>query len=235
MSEIIMPMQFFGLGDIIWEQTIIRNLMKKNDRVLWPVEPQFVEGLNRAYPDFMFIDYNSIKIDWTKNIEHYAFGMKVLPIRWADTICRVPYNSCMKSKYMLYGMDWKNWKEKAMWHRDTEKENELIKKLEVDVSSNYNFINKYFRSDNTGVAAVNVNNGYRNIEMEILPDFSLFDWAPIIENATEIHTVSTSIIYILELLKLKAQKVDIYCRKPDERNLNNVEYILTSHNYVQHL
>ena len=132
-------------------------------------------------------------------------------------------------------MDWHKWKDKAMWQRDANKENDLIKRLKINDGEEYNLINNHFRTNNTGVTDIKINNGQRNIELAILPGFSLFDWAKVIENATEIHTVSTSIIYILELLQLKAKHVGIYPRKPDESNLQNIEYILTSHNYTHHL
>jgi hypothetical protein len=53
--------------------------------------------------------------------------------------------------------------------------------------------------------------------------YSLFDWAAVMEQAVEIHTVSTSIIYLLELLHLRAH---IYIRRPDERSHSYYDYLL---------
>jgi hypothetical protein len=58
--------------------------------------------------------------------------------------------------------------------------------------------------------------------MDILDGFTLFDWSKIIENASEIHTVSTSNLFLLETLTLKADKINIYPRKPRENNLDGI-------------
>jgi hypothetical protein len=54
----------------------------------------------------------------------------------------------------------------------------------------------------------------------------------VIEKASEIHTVGTSINYIIELLELKAKEVVLYKRLPDETHYQNYDYILKRHNYI---
>ena len=39
--------------------------------------------------------------------------------------------------------------------------------------------------------------------MQFLNDITLFDWCKVIENASEIHTVETSLNYIIEKLDIK--------------------------------
>lgn len=228
----ICPVQKWGLGDIIYEMTLVKLF---NAPVTWVVEPAFFVGLQRAYPEITFTTQPPYGYDDTKRNEYEVNGCKFLPLRWADVILNVPYTHCMKAKYMLYGLDWRIWRDNAMWTRDAEQENALQAFLGISDGEHYNLINRTFRSNNTGKAAIIVENGLRNIEMSTLDGFSLFDWAKIIENATEIHTVSTSIIYILELLELKAECVDLYVRRPDEVDFRNIEYILERHKYVYHL
>lgn len=232
---IVIPNQTFGLGDIIFEHTLVRELVTNEDRVIWPVSPALTEGLNRAYPDFTFVDMNVLRLNLERKEEFEMNGSRILPLRYADMILKVPYHMCMKSKYMLYGKNWEDWKRQAMWQRDTAKEQALYDALELKEGEQYNLINRYFRTDFSGVADINIDNGLRNIDMQSYQGFSLFDWAKVIESATQIHTVSTSIIYILELLTVKALQVDLYLRKPDEKDFRNAEYILQSHKYVQHL
>lgn len=227
----IIPNQYFGIGDIIFEQTVVRNIAG-GEPIIWPVMPQFVEGLQRAYPDIAFCDMHSLSLDYNRKDEYTIRDMRVLPLRWADSICKVPYTDCMASKYLLYDMDWQTWKEKAMWQRDTEREEKL--KALLQLPKEYNLINRTFGSESQLKAAINVENGLTNIYMRTVPGFSLFDWAGIIQGATHIHTVSTSIIYVLELLKLKASEVHMYPRHPIEAHFKNVDYILQSHKYVLH-
>jgi hypothetical protein len=69
--------------------------------------------------------------------------------------------------------------------------------------------------------------------MDILDGFTLFDWSKIIENASEIHTVATSNLFLLETLNLKANKVNIYPRRPRENNLDGIsEFVNKNFNLI---
>lgn len=229
---IIVPNQFFGIGDVIFEQTVVRKLAGDNE-IVWPVEPQFLDGLTRAYPDIKFVDKNTFPLNYDRRDEYESHDMRILPLRWADVILKVPYTECMKAKYMLYDMDWQNWRVHAMWKRDGQKEYDL--RILLKLPPKYNLINRTFGSQSQLKAATKVDNGLPNIDMRTIEGFSLFDWAYVMENATEIHTVSTSIIYLLEMLNLKAECVNLYPRKPIEHDFKNVDYILQKHYYVCHL
>lgn len=225
----VIPLQFFGIGDISFTISLVTKIAQGN-KVVWPVLPQFVEGLNRAYPQFTFIDYSNFHIDYdTKiqkevNIKSYG-DCVLLPIRWADSIQRVPYSSVMRAKYEMYGLDFREWYNDAMWVRDKKKERELRKKVgKGDI-----IVNRFFRSDSSGCAQIDI----KGIEMSSIDGFSLFDWTGILLEAKEIHTVSTSIIYLLEMLPITAE-IHLYLRKPDEHDFKNIEYILQRHKYVLH-
>jgi hypothetical protein len=75
----------------------------------------------------------------------------------------------------------------------------------------------------------------RNIEMEPVEGFTMMDWYLVIMAASSIHTVGTSIIYLLELLNLKKEtQIHIYLREPDEKDFANYEYIMKKHSYIFH-
>lgn len=88
--------QYFGLGDIIWEQTLVKAIADVKP-VIWPVMPQFVEGLNRAYPDITFVDMNLLKLDYNRNYEYEFAGAKILPMvvrpKGSTLILRPPSSS----------------------------------------------------------------------------------------------------------------------------------------------
>jgi hypothetical protein len=235
-TTFLVPLQYFGIGDIIFSQTAVRDYADGR-KILWPAMPHFVEGLNRAYPDITFIDYNLLNINYENRDRIVRDNMEIIPLRFSDSICKVPYHHCMKSKYWFFGKKWEQWKEKAMWQRDTARESLLYRDVIGDNDTPYRLINDYFGSEKNKMRT-NINltpkEGIRDIHMSHLEGFSLFDWAMLLQNATEIHTVSTSIIYILELLDLKAKNIDIYIRKPVESSHANYEYILQRHNYILH-
>lgn len=228
---VITPLQAFGIGDVMFCITLAREWIAKGNEVLWGVVPHFVDDLQRAYPDITFVDYRTLPIDYKRQDEYDYYPpngkymYRVIPLRWSVEICKVPYKDCMKSKYLMFKKDWETWKENAMFTRDHDKEQELYDK--VVKSDSYKVVNRYFRTDSA--RAVNI--PCTGVDMP-LQGYSLFDWAKVLENAEEIHTVSTSIIYLLELLQLKAKKVYIYKRSPDEKNHDNYSYILKSHNYA---
>lgn len=230
---IIVPIQRWGIGDIIYEQTVVRKVANGNS-ILWPVEPHFVDGLSRAYPDITFSDGSKMDIDFERRDDYVQNAMRFLPLRWADSIMKVPYTACMASKYSLYHQDYRIWKERAMWHRDTVKEDELFEVLGCN-NGPYNLINRFFGSDSQLQVTINVNNECQNIEMKTIQGFSLFDYAKVMENADNLHLVSSSTIYLTEQLELKAKEVHLYCRRPIEYNFANIDYLLEKHKYVFHL
>ncbi len=52
--------------------------------------------------------------------------------------------------------------------------------------------------------------------MRQIPGYTMLDWAKVIINAKEIHTVETSVVYMFEALPLKAKEIHIYPRVPYE-------------------
>ena len=229
----VVPIQYFGLGDVIFEQTAVRRIAGE-DKIIWPVESQYIEGLSRAYPDIIFLDKDFMTIDYNRKDDYIIGGIRVIPFRWADQILGLPYTECMSSKYTLVGQDWKTWKEKAMWARYTARENSLYEYLGLHGVQEYTLINRFWGSNSQFCAAIPPQQGFV-VEMGSIRGYSLFDWQKVIQNATHIHTASTSILYILEMLELKAKEVHLYSRKPIEPHFDNVSYLFERHKYVLHV
>ncbi len=237
MSKLLVN-QPFGAGDLAWEQTLVRRWAKGRE-IIWPIFDHFVPGFSRAFPDIKWLPFskttfNSNRLDhYTEDIPGYG-ECEVIPLRHADTIMKVTYDRCMESKYLWANMDYREWKEQAMWKRDEEKENELFELLGCH-QGEYNLINCIFGSYSQLSRGIKVHNGLLNVHMTTIEPYSLFDYAKVIENASTINVVSSSILYLLELLDLKAKVVDLYCRTPIEKNFDTVKYILEKHKYNLHL
>lgn len=238
---IIAPLQYFGTGDIHFCQTIANKWVDEGYEVVWGALPHFVDGLNRAFPRVKFVDYRTLPIDYNRMDEHDSNGYRVIPLRWSVELMGVPYKDCMKSKYMLFDMDWQDWRKGAMWQRDEVKEMNLaniaLRKYFAGTeiaNAPYNLINDTFGSELKNKVRIDVINGLPNIYMSAIEGYSLFDWSLLIENATEIHTVSTSIIYILEMLDLKVPEIHLYNRPIAGQGFDNIDYILQKHKYIFH-
>ena len=225
-------LQPHGLGDHIFCQSLIKQIADL-DSIVWPVLPQFIEGLKRAYPDVFWVPTGIIDRSLEgMRIDRVVNGNRVIPIRYADTINRTPYKDCMKAKYEMYGLDWNTWKD-FTFERTLDHETRLFYEvLKLKDGEPFRLVNRRFTSNESKVVSIPNSKEIRNIEMSSIPGFSLFDWSMVIEKATEIHTVGTSINYIIELLELKAKEVVLYKRLPDERNYENYDYILKRQNYI---
>jgi hypothetical protein len=136
----------------------------------------------------------------------------------------------MKSKYWMHNLVWQNWKRNATWKRDETKERRLFEFLGLTDTTEYTLVNPFFTTNMEHQIEIKVQG--KVVNMKYIPGFSLFDWALVIQKATAIHTVSTAIIYLLELLDIGQTPVFIYKREPLEKDHSYYDYLLTKPNYV---
>ncbi len=217
-----------GLGDIIFSMKAVLEFANGRN-IIWPVVENF-ENIGKHFPGIMFVDWKKFKLDYNSNKQYYIEDGLVVPLRYSDSLCGVKYNECMKSKHIYFGYDWQNWKDIKMV-RDNDSENILFDKMlseyGIEAGEKYNLINKNFRTDKSGVSNILPNNGLKNILMREVPGFTLIDWSKIIQEAEHIYTVGTSINYLIELIEIKAKTINLYVRKPDEKDFKNYDYILS--------
>lgn len=197
--------------------------------------PHFVEGFNRAYPDVTFVDYKLVNINYDSKTEVKTLTHRILPIRFADQILHKPYYQCMRSKYDMYELDWKTW-------RDVKPICDHAHALQLEIGLfgygapvEYNLVSPYYGTTSQFKADIIPDNGLPTIMMFSLSGYSIFDWMDLISRATTIHAVSSSIVYLLELLDLQAKEVHLYGREAIEKDTwyRNIEYLLTK-DYVIH-
>ena len=231
-SKLLIVQQYFGSGDAIFGQTIANDFIMAGYKVLWPIMPGSVEGFNRAYPNVTFIDYNLVKINYENKEYKEIDGILHLPMRYSESLMGKPYKFHMESKYSYLGKDWRTWKTGGIYKRDSRKESDLMKLLDIDDGEPYNLISTIFGTGGQHKIEISINNDYKNIEMRSIESFSLFDWGKVIENAREIHAVSSASLYLFELLDLHCP-IHLYCRKPLEANFQFVEFLF-SKPYILH-
>jgi hypothetical protein len=204
-----------GLGDIFFLQKIafIHELHGYN--VIWPVISEYI-WLKDYIPQYQFVDvsgdfpYKTLyqKQNWCSVYED-------------EEVKIVTTDGCgngvetMKSKYNLIHTDWTDWASYFKFKRDHDKENELYYRvLGLKDDSDYAFSMKYMGSPNGYSTALNlpVKSSKRIVYLDYLDGFSLFDWCKVLENASEIHVEGSSIVYVAEILKLRANVLELYSR-----------------------
>lgn len=233
-EKVVFLMQSFGLGDIIFCQEIANDFIRQGYKVLWGVEPQFV-SIQKHFPKVTFIDKSLINVNYGLNTIHEQGNLIVYPLRFTDSLCKVPYKYCMKSKYLFFGKPWQKWRNvKNEMVRDTEKEKDLFYNvLGLKNGEQYVLTSDTFKSNFSGKVSFVIETEFKIIELKSIQGFSLIDWSMVIENATEIHAVSSAILYLLELLTLKTNEIHLY-RRHTENDFSFVEYIFTK-DYKLHI
>lgn len=137
------------------------------------------------------------------------------------------------AKYDMYNLDWKTWKDHAIWKADPEKGAALMEHLNIKNGDKFNLINEKFGAHSQRAVSIpEINNGFPSVHMRTIEGFSLFDWFFIMNHAVEIHTVSTAILYMLELIPY-SKPMHLYLRKPIEKDFSFVDYIFTKP-YILH-
>lgn len=190
-----------GLGDILFMQPIANRLVEVGYKVDWIVDRQFL-SIQKHFPNVNFVGVGKYSADlYDVRRPFRDNGTIYLPMRWSDSISGLGYQWCMASKYSILGMDWRGWQKRMTVVRDTSDERALAQLLGVDYGEPYSLVNTRFLSDGSGRVRIGPVL-HRTIELKPLVGFTLVDWCAIIENASEIHSVGTSLQYLIELLNV---------------------------------
>jgi len=231
-----------GLGDIFFCLKLAYTFHKGlGCDIIWPVIPQY--KWIKDYIKFPFIEFVSQEDEYPlkHQIDRILFsgivpnitileveenGNKYLlvPLQHADWV--FPEISVMDAKYKLVNLDPDNWQEFFEFERNSEKENKLYYEvLGLTDESEYTLVNKQFGSppDTRISPYIDISQFTNIVEMSYIEGYTIFDWCKVIENAQEIHTVDTSINYIIDKLNPKG-KLEIYSRftPPDYKHIKHI-------------
>ena len=113
-----------GVGDLLFIQTIANDFHREGHKVVIPVPEQSL-SLQKHFPNVTFIDLRLLRIDIDIKKEYNLHGARVIPLRYAEAIQKLPYRDCMKAKYSLLGKDFNRWREMT-WIRHPEHEQRLF-------------------------------------------------------------------------------------------------------------
>lgn len=226
MDKVCLIKQPAGIGDIIFCQKIAKTIQQTTEykRVIWPVSNQydyidFYMGSSdlvfcNESSDFPYKElYGSSEVIQTNEVYY-------LPLQNADSmldrcLCHGNHLAHGHIKYNICRLPYSDWKDFFEFKRDFEREELLKKSLSLQEGEPYVVVNRNYgtypsfktRDD------IFIDSGIRQIAMDFYENVNLFDWVGILLGATEIHTVETSLCYILE--KLNVQNVSVYSRYPN--------------------
>ncbi len=224
--------QPFGIGDLLWGNSIAHDFVDEGKRVIWACDP-WIAPMSKHFDKFVLLNRNYLSIDINDRSDISQDGIRVIPLRFSDSICKVPYTDCMKSKYLYLAKDWTRWKNNFRCIRYPNAE----KRLYYDIcglkdGEEYNFVCDMFATQGKKTVSIETNNGLKDVRLSIIPGFTIIDWLMVMQRAKNIFAVSSSNIYLFELFEMSAEKIHLYVRRPVEDNHKNYEYILSKGKYI---
>ena len=200
-----------GIGDVFYLQKFAHIIRSGGYKILWPLRDDiiwikdYVTGI-----DFCKLSSNFLG-------KEYYYSGKFL-IKTDDFLFlspdgfRLEGKRIMESKYQMIHASDHDWFDYFTFNRNLEKEKDLYYNvLGLTDNSQYVFLNNMASVDvRTSDVLDELTFEYPVVNLQIIENFSLFDWCKVFENAIEIHTVHTGINYILDKLNLKATKYHMY-------------------------
>lgn len=221
-----------GMGDILFLQKAARHLISKGYNIIWPVIPQF-EYVSDYIKEINFVSLNKHFVGF----EHYGKS----EIIQTEDFVYVPLNHShyhfpggpMKTKYSLFsklGFDIssEDWIDYVDIQRDEEKEDACRKILGIEKNEDFIFVNDLFASPpDLYKREMNIETNVKIVyhKPEHINQFTVFDLCWVLENAKEIHTVETSLCYLIEKVNTQGS-LHMYSRKINGRNQHpNFDYV----------
>jgi hypothetical protein len=224
MSKTCLIRQPAGLGDILFLQKVGHNFKSRGYDVVWPVIPQY-SWIGEYIKDFNFPCIN----DNFPNKEIYHNGKVVnddellfLPIQDAD---RMFNDKIMACKYRLVDLSFEDWDDYLIFDRNEEKEDRLFyETLGIKDGEEYCLVSRNYGSPpHSEKFPMNIETELKIVDMDYYEGFTMFDWCKVIENASEMYLIDSSINYIIDTLTLKCEEPKLWSRRPN--NWSEINYI----------
>jgi hypothetical protein len=201
--ETITIKQPAGIGDIFYCLKIAFICTAKGYKVERPVIKEFSYIKDYIkYPNLEFTDFS----------EGCYIDKRVIDLQDANIILPEYRDDVMRAKYKLVEADAGDWLDFFKFFRNKDREELLYNHLNPN---NEEYI---LRSQNVGsppnslTKPISIETDLKIIDINFLPEYNLFDWCKILENASEIYMVDTSFRYIMERLDMKASSFKLYSR-----------------------
>jgi hypothetical protein len=211
--------QPFGIGDILFLSPLIQYIDAKE--IIWPIVDHYYWIKDYiTFFNLQFIKQSEF------NINDYI-EYNVVPFQHAHSL--IPEaDDCMQAKYMLLNADPELWRT-ISFNRNQEKENQLKQYLNISSSDKFIFVNNNFAGPEYNYKVdIKPQTNLKIIHQKYIEGFTLLDWCGILEQASEIHTVSTALFFVIEALKLEKTSLHLYPRKPLDKDLSPIKTLISN-------
>lgn len=220
MSRFALIRQPAGLGDILFAHKIGHKVLEKfqPDNLYWPVCTQYnwLKDYLNVPSNWHFVDENTefegknLFLSGDKFIQK-SEGFIYLPLQFSCDVLRDgDYLYNLYAKYEHVGLDYADWTKYVNIRRNEEKENTLYSK-KITFDEPYIVVNRNYGTVSQKRQDMQIDTPYKEVELDYEEGFCLFDWIKILENAKEVHTIQTSLAYLLDTLHFENVKIYHRC------------------------
>lgn len=210
--------QAFGLGDILFLSPLIQEIEKDGniEEIYWKIKDEYYWV--KDYLEFY-------KVTFIKESNNNFLFEEFQTLNFEQSFHIVGGRDCMESKYNLVKAPLEIWRN-ISFKRNFEKEAELLQKLNISENEEFIFVNNNFADPNLKYSTnINVETNLRIITLEYLEGFTLLDWMSVLQQAKEIHTVSTSLYFVIEGIG-RTEGLHLYPRKPFDKDFTPIISLL---------
>jgi len=207
-----------GLGDILFCQKIAHKLIEHGHVVYWPITQRNHFGGSYQWLDeyikfpnlnFFGIENPDMVLDLSNSIES-NHPYDVMSCKY-----KMIKNTLPHLHTELVNITHDDWSDYLLFERNHTKESELFYNvLGLTDTDEFILVNRYYGTNqiyNTQIPETTL----KVVDMSVINGFTLFDWCMVIEKAVEIHTIDTSINYVIEKLNLSAKVLKMTPRHPE--------------------
>jgi len=210
--------QAFGLGDILFLSPLIQEIEKDGniELIFWKIKDEYhwVKDYLKFTKTILVKESQELdNLDWFQTLN------------FEQSFHIVGGRDCMEAKYNLVKAPLEIWRN-ISFKRNFEKEAELLQKLNISENEEFIFVNNNFADPNLKYSTnIHVGTNLRIISLEYLEGFTLLDWCGVLEQAKEIHTVSTSLYFVIEGIG-RTEGLHLYPRKPFDKDFSPIISLL---------
>jgi|688.fasta_scaffold190958_4 IS1 family transposase len=248
-KKIMLINQPAGLGDIFYLQKAVKYYADQGVKIYWPVQKEFgylteyldypninyyPQDKNYPYKNLCEGQYNLFSKQYKTSIMDHENNIQILytPFTHAHAEFEIfqKVKSTMLVKYSLVDQTHENWQNYFTFKRNPKREEILKNKLNLKKNEEFIFVNDLFASPpNMLKREMNIKSNLKIVYNDGLP-CHIFDYCWILENAKEIHTIESSLCYIVEVLNT-TDKLFMYSRiingKQQHKNFDYINGIHT--------
>lgn len=237
-NKVCLIYQPLGLGDILWVQQIVDTIISDGYVVYYPV--------GNVYYDIVSSHIKKENLIWVRETDefplkqyygqvnfHQTENELYVPLSYADRY--IPNASVMISKYYLLSISIGDYRKHFSINRNYERENKLVQKY--GLTDDYILVNPSFGTESQQRDLEIKSNSkihYMDIQQDRENGFHIFDWIMALENAKEIHTVETSLCYLIDKY-CKNNKLYMYEKRTSSQPntyYNNVNLVYRNSNWI---